>query len=88
MTKDKRYNTVKNLISGGHIKTFSEIFDTLPKSVVYRDLGMNNTRFNALLADVQLFVLKDVFRIASLIGVDEKQILEILLQEYNNQKKA
>lgn len=88
MAKDKRYTTVKNLISGGYIKSFEEIFDTIPKSVVYLDLGMNNTRFNSLVENVELFLLKDIFRIAALFEVDEKIILDLIYAQYAKTKKV
>jgi hypothetical protein len=88
MAKDKRYTTVKNLISGGYIKSFQEIFDTIPKSVVYKDLGINNVRFNNLLNNVDQFILKDLFRIAALIEIDEKAILDLVYIQYSQGKKA
>ena len=88
MAKDKRYTTVKNLISGGFINSFPEIFDTIPKSVVYKDLGMNSTRFTSLLNNVDLFILKDIFRIANLIEIDEKIILDLIYAHYTQTRKA
>lgn len=87
MTKDKRYQTVKHLISSGYIKSFTEIFDTLPKSLVYKDLGMNSVRFNNLLRNVDRFVLKDLFKIAALIEIEEHVLLELILHDYYSQKK-
>lgn len=88
MTKDKRYTTVKNLISGGHIKNFREIFDTLPKSVVYKDLGMNNTRFTNLMYHVELFIVQDLFRIADLLGTDKKHLLDLIYQQYTEDERS
>lgn len=88
MSKDKRYSTVKNLISGGYIKSFQEIFDTIPKSVVYKDLGMNSARFNKLLSNVEGFVVKDLLRIAELIEVDGKVILDLVYIQYTQAKKS
>lgn len=82
MTNDKRYTTVKNLISGGHVKSFREIFDTLPKSVVYRDLGMNNARFTRLMFHVEEFTLQELFRIADLIGTPKNNILDLVYAQY------
>ncbi len=67
MAKDKRYTTAKNLILGGYIKSFREIFNVVPKSVVYKDLDMNNVHFNDLFDHVDKFILKDIFRIAVLL---------------------
>ncbi len=87
MIKDKRYNVVKNLIESGHITLFRQIFDILPKSVIYRDLGMNNTRFTNLMENVEHFLVNDLFRIADLIGVDKMKILELILSQYEIDNK-
>lgn len=82
MIKDKRYKSVKNLIESGHITLFREIFDTLPKSVVYKDLGMNNDRFTNLMNNVELFLINDLFRIAELIETEKRKILEVAYNQY------
>lgn len=91
MAKDRRYTTVKNLIAGGYIKTFREIFDTIPKSVVARDLGMHNIRFTKLINNVDKFILKDLILMAALIETDEAILLQLVYQQYvidmNNKKK-
>ena len=90
MIKDKRYTVVKNLIESGHITLFRQIFDILPKSVVYRDLGMNNARFTNLMENVELFVVSDLFRIADLIEIEKMKILEIMFNQFgvDNKKSA
>jgi hypothetical protein len=88
MTKDKRYTLVKNQISGGYVKTFSEIFDIIPKTVVSIDLKIHNVRFNNLLNDVSRFELGDLYRIAALIDVDEKTILDLAHTQYLSEKKT
>ena len=69
-------------LHSGHIKYFREIFDSLPKSVLYKDLGMNNQRFTQLMNNVELFTLNDLFRIADLIETDKKNILDIAYAQY------
>ena len=88
MAKDKRYTTVKNLISGGYINAFQEIFDTLPKSVVARDLGMNNTRFTKLKDNVDLFSLRELFRFASYLEVDDMVLVNLVYQQFKTNKKS
>lgn len=88
MAKDRRYTTVKNLISGGYIKTFREIFDTVPKSVVAKDLGINNVRFNSLMENVDKFVVKDLFKMAELIDTEEIAILNLVYHQYLADKKG
>ncbi|MET3886113.1 hypothetical protein ABIE54_005002 [Chitinophagaceae bacterium OAS944] len=82
MAKDRRYTTVKNLITGGYIKTFIEIFDTIPKSVVAHDLGFNSVRMTNLMNNVDRFILKDVIKLASLIEVDTMEILKLIYSQY------
>ncbi len=83
MVRDRRYKTIKNLIESGHITAFCEIFDTLPKSVLYQDLGINHTRFTKLLENVELFMLNDLFRIADLLDTDKTNIVELVLKQYD-----
>jgi len=87
MAKDRRYITVKNLIAAGYIKSFREIFDTLPKSVVARDLGMNNMRFSRLMDNVDQFLLKDLFRFAAYLEIDELVLINLIYQQYSIDKK-
>lgn len=88
MPRDPRYKNVKNLISGGYITAFREIFGVIPKTVVARDLGMNNTRFSRLIVNVDKFVLKDLFLIASFIEVDEQTLINLVIQQYQLDKKT
>lgn len=88
MAKDRRYNTVKNLISGGFIKSLNEIYDTIPKSVIAEDLGFNSTRINNLIAHVDRFIAKDLFKLAELIGVDELEIMKLVCNQHAIDKKA
>ena len=88
MTKDKRYTLVKNQISGGYIKTFREIFDIIPKTVVGKDLKSHNVRFGNMLNDTTLLELGDLYRIAALIDVDEKIILDLAHAQYLADKKT
>lgn len=87
MAKDRRYNTVKNLITGGYIKSFSEILDTIPKTVVAHDLGMHHQTFDKLIKYPERFTFKDAFRIASLIEVDELVIINLIYSQCGIEKK-
>jgi hypothetical protein len=88
MAKDKRYTTAKNLITAGYIKSFREIFDTIPKSVVARDLGVNSMRFNKLIKHVDRFSLKDLFLIASFFEVEERVMIDLIYQQYLIDKES
>ncbi|WP_207511099.1 hypothetical protein [Longitalea luteola] len=82
MAKDKRYNTVKKLISAGFITNFSEILETVPKTVVAQDLGMHHQTFAKLIKSPEKFTFHDAFRIASLIEVEENIIMKLIYEQY------
>jgi hypothetical protein len=88
MAKDKRYSTVKNLISGGYITTFREITDTLPKSTIAKDLGMHHQTFSKLLDNPEGFTFKDTFRIAALLEVDEMAIIGLVYRQCEADRKS
>ena len=88
MAKDKRYNTVRNLILGGYLKTFNEIFDTIPKSVVAADLGLNSTRINRVIDNNGRFFVDDLFKLAALLDVPEIKIMELVCNQHAADKKS
>ncbi len=87
MTKDKRYTVVKNLISGGHLKSFQAIFEIIPKTVVLKDLHIHNQRFNDMLDDVSLFLLLELYELADLLEVDGKIIIDLAHDQYMADQK-
>jgi hypothetical protein len=80
--KDRRYNTVGKLIRSGEIKLLDEILDTIPKTRLALDLGINPERMNRLLANTELFVLKDLYALADLLEVDHMAILTLVNNQY------
>jgi len=87
MAKDKRYRTIKFLLENGHISTLNEIFESIPKSVVAKDLGFNNMRMAKLIRDVDRYIVKDLFKLAALIEVEETVIMNLLLAQYFTDKR-
>lgn len=85
MAKDTRYNTVRKLILANQVKNFRDIFvdDTIPKSVIARDLGMNNDRFTKVMYNMEDFGLKHILRLAALIDIDRKILIDIILAQYD-----
>ena len=73
-------------MAGGFIHSFQDIFVALPKSVIARDLGMNNVRFTRLMNNVDLFLLRDLFRLADRLEVDEMIIVNLICQQYKTDK--
>jgi plasmid maintenance system antidote protein VapI len=87
MAKDKRYKTVKNLITGGYIKSFSEIWDTLPKTVVARDLKMHHQTFSRLISSPEGFSFEAAIKIALLFEVDSFDIINLIYYQLILDKK-
>ena len=88
MAKDARYTTVKNLISGGYIKTLREMFPTIPKSVLAKDLGISLDRFTNMINDVERFSVKTVFRIAALLEVEGIQVMNLVYHQHQADNKG
>ena len=87
MTKDKRYTIVKNQIEGGYLKGFREIFDIIPKTVVAKDLKIHNIRFSNLINDVSRFELIDLYKLAGLLEIEEKLMLDLVHSQYLSDKR-
>jgi hypothetical protein len=87
MVKDKRYDTVKKLIKGGYIKSFSEVLENIPKTNVARDLGMHHQTFGKLINSPEKFALEDAIKIASLIEVEDMVVIQLIYNQYLQEKK-
>ena len=70
------------------MKTFIEIFDTLPKSVAAKDLGISLDRFTKMINDVNRFNVGKLIQLAQLIEVDELLILNLVYHQLQADKKA
>ncbi len=80
-TKDRRYATCRSLIKCGEITVFREIFDTIPKSIVALDLGKHNIAFTRLINNTQLLRLVDISKMASLLEIDDRVMLELIMKQ-------
>jgi len=82
--KDSRYNIVGKLIRSNQLKLFDEIVHVIPKTRLAIDLGINPERFNRILDNVELFVLKDLYNLAALLEVDLIELVKLV----HNQRMA
>ena len=87
MEKDRRYQQVKLLIIKGEIKSFNEIFDTLPKSILARDLHIKGSTLTKLMKRVDKFYLRDVAAIAELFGIELESIFSLIIEQHRYNKK-
>jgi hypothetical protein len=88
ISKHKNYHTLKLLIEAKQLTQFGQIFDHIPPTTIYKDLGINFNRFKKLRERVQGFKLEELYSISYLIGVDEKAIVELAHNEYMAKKKT
>jgi hypothetical protein len=80
MANDPRYTTIRELIADGYIKTLRGIFDKqiISRSKVARDLGLNPARFSRNLKEPSRFILKDLYSLADLIGIQGIDVLRLV----------
>ncbi len=87
MALDKRYNTVRILIEGGHITGFAEIFEHIPLSVVAIDLGSNYVRFKRIVGNPSRIKLTDIFILARLFGITEMAMVALIISTIKKKRK-
>lgn len=76
--KEERFKAAKVLIESGHIKSWSEIFLHIPKSLVGAELGFNGERISKLVADPSDMRIKDLKAIAEIIGCKEETLFSLV----------
>src|SRR6202012_4679166 len=80
--RDHRYPTIKPMLDQGRIKSFTDIFLYLPKSVLAADLGKNLKRFNELLLHVEGFTIKDLVIMSNLCGLSRMEMFHLIDEEF------
>ena len=65
MAKDPRYNLIRPKYKRNEIRLFSDIFLTLPKSLVAKDLGKEKRRFNELVDNPNEFTWLELEKFSS-----------------------
>jgi hypothetical protein len=88
VNRDPRYLLIPTMYQRGRVKSFNDIFEYIPKTVVAGDLGIKVTRFNNLMSRVENFVIRDVMLIGSFCELNLDVVLELWKNEYLNQKRT
>ena len=90
MVNDPRYTTIRDLILKDYIKSLREIFDKelISRSKVARDLGLNPARFSRNLLHPERFILKDLYKLADLLGMPGIQVIQLADADYSKSKKV
>jgi len=86
--KKTGYETIKVLIEAGHIKQFEQIFDTVSRTNMAKDLGMNYQTFIYRLNRPVAFTLEQLFAIAKLIGVERRIIIDLVINQVDSKKRG
>lgn len=81
MAKKDRYTVAKNLILDGSIKTIRELLAVVDKTPLALDIKTAPARLNKLIANPALFQFEDAYKIAALIGVDERLIVDLIFAD-------
>jgi hypothetical protein len=82
------YETIKVLVEAGHIKQFDQIFDTVSRTNMAKDLGMNYQTFIYRLNRPIAFTLEQLIAIANLIGIERRVIIDLVIKQVDAKKKG
>lgn len=86
--QDPRYPTIKPMFDQGRIKSLTDIFIYIPKSVLAEDMGKNLKRFNQQLHNPENFSIKDLIIIGNLCGLSRMEMFHLLNAEFDIRDQA
>lgn len=87
MNKDPRYDAVRVLFNAGSIKSIRDVFQFIPKTTVYKDLGINFNRFDRAIVDPSIFRMQELIELADLFGVDQIKFIYMAYEQAMTVKK-
>jgi hypothetical protein len=73
----KRIEVLNTLIEEGHIKTWAQIFDYIPRTTVAAHLGVNNTKMKELVADPSSLTLGRLTQLSIYLKVKYSVLSEL-----------
>ncbi len=76
---EARFAALKVTIESGNLKTFQQIFQIVPKTVVKEKLGYNYTSFSRKVSDPTQFSVEELRSLAKLFQIDTRLLLEQIL---------
>jgi hypothetical protein len=79
MKKVQRDGDIKPLFTSGKIRTFSDIFEEIPKTVIAEYLGIEKSRFNELIDFPGDFKVKHLIRLADRFDLTLLNILSLIV---------
>ncbi|HTI89824.1 MAG TPA: hypothetical protein VL727_04505 [Puia sp.] len=81
-TRDKRYDNIASLYKDGKVTTLTDIFKTVPKTVISIDIGKRVVDFNKRLNKPDLFEIGEIYLIGRLCGLTESEIYDLYEDHY------
>jgi len=89
MTNNKtKYEIIRILIKEGHITRFEQIFDSISRSNLAKDLGMNYQTLTYRLKRPVSFTFEETFAIARLIGIEKLTMAQLIINQAENKTKG
>ncbi|HUB62415.1 MAG TPA: hypothetical protein VL978_16995 [Puia sp.] len=84
MARDPRYNLIRPKYKKGEIRLFSDIFQTLPKSLVAKDLGKEKGRFTELVNNPNEFTWSELKKFSSNCEMSIAEFSLLIEKEHPN----
>lgn len=81
MLRDPRYEIIKLLIEKEQVKSISDIFQFIPKTTVYKDLGINFNRFDRAIIDPSIFRMQELLQLAEMFEIDPREFVTMALEQ-------
>jgi hypothetical protein len=87
MVKDNRYKAIKAMLDAKSFKTFKELFEIIPKSVVASDLGIQYNRFIKRIDKPEDFSLNELVTFSDLIEIEPTTLISLAMKDIESRKK-
>lgn len=87
MLKDSRYKAIKAMLESESFRTFKEVFEIIPKSVVAADLGIHYNRFVSRINKPEEFSIKELIMFSELIGTNPSVLFNLAMKDIDSRKK-
>ena len=86
MVKDRRYTIIKNAILSGTLHNLEELIEIITPTTLKTDLGTHLDTLRNKLQHPELFKFEDAYKIAELVGVADKTIVDMIHKAYSEKK--
>ena len=87
MIKDSRYKAIKAMLEADNFKSFKDLFEIIPRSVVAADLGIHYNRFVQRINNPEDFSLRELIILSGLIGTTPPVLFNLVMKDIESRKK-